>query len=38
MFFVNLLSILAEAVANIGSQGCLLVFVDEPECPKNLLK
>lgn len=38
MFLVNLLTGLAGIVASIGSQACVLVFADEPECPKNLLK
>lgn len=38
MFFVDLLSNLAEAVGNVGSQGCFYVILDEPECPKSLLK
>ena len=38
MFFVDLLSSLAETVGNFGSKGCFVVFVDEPECPQSLLK
>lgn len=38
MFLVNLLTGLAGVVASIGSQACLIGFIDEPECPKNLIK
>lgn len=38
MFFVNLITNLADIVANLGSQACLFVFADEPECPKSLIK
>ena len=38
MFIINLLSTLATGAANTGSQGCFFVFVDEPECPKCLIK
>ena len=38
MFLINLLSTLATGIANTGSSGCFVVFADEPECPKCLLK
>lgn len=38
MLFVNLLCDIATAIANVGSQACLMVLVDEPECPNSLLK
>ena len=38
MFLANLLSTIACTVAAVGSQSCLLGFIDEPECPKSLIK
>lgn len=38
MFFANLLAALGIGVANAGSQACLVVFLDEPECPESLIK
>ncbi len=34
----NLLKTLGLATANVESQGCFLLFIDEPECPKSLVK
>ncbi len=36
--FANILSSIAGAAADTGSKNCVLVFVDEPECPKSLIK
>lgn len=36
--FANLLKIMGLSAANVESQGCFVLFVDEPECPKSLLK
>ena len=36
--FANLLSSIAGAAADTGSKACVFVLVDEPECPKSLLK
>lgn len=36
--FAELLKVLGLGAANVESQACILVFVDEPECPKSLLK
>lgn len=38
MFFVNLITGLATTIASIGSQACFFGLIDEPECPKNLIK
>lgn len=29
---------IATFVANLGSNACVLLWSDEPECPKNLVK
>ena len=34
----NLLAMLGLGAANAGSQACLLVFLDETECPESLIK
>lgn len=34
----SVLAAVASVVANFGSQGCLVFYLDEPECPKNLIK
>lgn len=36
--FSNVLAALGLGAANIGSQACLMVLFDEPECPKSLIK
>lgn len=36
--FANLLMMLGLGAANAESQACMVVFIDEPECPKSLLK
>lgn len=37
-FIANLLSNAATTVADAGSNACILWFVDEPECPEDLIK
>ena len=37
-FFANLLSKMGFGAAHAGSQSCMLVWVDEPKCPKSLIK
>lgn len=37
-FIASILSVLGTAVASFGSQACMLFLVDEPECPKSLIK
>ena len=34
----NLLAWLGLSVANVGSQACAYVIIDEPECPESLIK
>ena len=36
--FANLLSALGAFAANLGSQGCIMLTVDEPKMPKSLVK
>lgn len=37
-FFASILKALGLGAANAGSQACLLWILDEPECPKSLIK
>ncbi len=37
-FFASVLKALGLGTANMGSQACLLWMVDEPKCPKSLIK
>lgn len=37
-FFANILSLVGSAVASLGSNACLVMILDEPECPKSLIK
>lgn len=37
-FIVSILSFIGAAVASTGSNACLIVIMDEPECPKSLIK
>lgn len=36
--FASLLSLLGSFAATMGSQGCICLFVDEPEMPKALIE
>ena len=36
--FASLLSALGAFAANLGSQGCLILFMDEPKMPKSLIE
>lgn len=36
--FAKLLAMLGLGAANSGSQACLMWMIDEPECPKSLIK
>lgn len=36
--FASFLSFLGMGAASTGSQACVFLFVDEPKCPKNLIK
>ncbi len=37
-FVASLLATVGSFLATMGSQACYLVFIDEPECPKSLVK
>lgn len=37
-FIASILSLVGSAVASLGSNACLVVMLDEPECPKSLIK
>ena len=37
-FIASILSFLGAAVAATGSNACYFVMLDEPKCPKSLLK
>ena len=37
-FVASLLAAIGSFAASMGSQACFLFFIDEPECPKNLIK
>ena len=36
--FVSVLSFLGELAATVGSTACSFIILDEPECPKSLIK
>lgn len=38
MFVVNALASMGSFFAGLGSQACVVIWFDEPECPKNLIK
>ncbi len=37
-FISSLIAKLAGAAANVGSSACLVFMLDEPKCPKSLIK
>ena len=37
-FVASLLASVGSFLATMGSQACLLFILDEPECPKSLIK
>lgn len=37
-FFAELLSKIGFRAAVTGSQACYILWIDEPECPKSLIK
>ena len=37
-FIASLLATFGSFVANMGSQSCYVIILDEPECPKSLIK
>ena len=36
--FANALAGLGRVFAAVGSVGCFMLYADEPECPKSLIK
>ena len=36
--FASMLSFFGMNAASVGSQGCILGWIDEPKCPKSLIK
>ena len=36
--FASILATLGFGAAGAGSQACWMWFIDEPECPKSLIK
>ena len=36
--FADLLAFLGLGAAETGSQACIFVAIDEPECPESLIK
>ena len=37
-FIANLLANIGGAAAETGSKACVLMIMDEPECPQSLIK
>jgi len=37
-FLANILSNIGGALAETGSNACIFIMVDEPECPESLIK
>lgn len=37
-FLSTILATVGSLLANLGSQACFFVVLDEPECPKSLIK
>ncbi len=37
-FLMGLIATVGSFVASLGGQACYLVILDEPECPKSLIK
>ncbi len=38
MKIAKVLAAAGAVLATLGSQACLLIVLDEPECPKSLIK
>ena len=36
--FASLLSFLGDFAATLGSQGCMMLLMDEPKMPKSLIE
>lgn len=37
-FVASLLATVGSFLATMGSQACIAIIIDEPECPKSLIK
>ena len=37
-FIADILAALGNGAATVGTQGCLVLFIDEPKMPKSLLE
>jgi len=37
-FLSTILATVGSFIATLGSQACFVVVMDEPECPKSLIK
>lgn len=37
-FITSIIASVAGFVASLGSSACVVLVIDEPECPKSLLK
>lgn len=37
-FVASLLATVGSFLATMGSQACMVIIIDEPECPKSLIK
>ena len=37
-FIANVLAAVGASLANIGTQGCTVFFLDEPKAPKSLIE
>ena len=37
-FLANILAYIGGAIASTGSNACLMMILDEPECPESLIK
>ena len=36
--FATLASLVGGAVSTLGSTGCVMFYLDEPECPKSIIE
>lgn len=36
--FASIASLVGGAVSTLGSNGCIILYLDEPECPKSLIE
>ncbi len=36
--FASIAGLVGGAVSTLGSTGCVILFFDEPECPKSLIE